>query len=76
MPYLGLCVIAAPAFAPEPLLRQAVDWYTMLGIVWQVLIKVGQTVGIFGQAVIDHSILITSSHLPVAGAKDDKKIGK
>lgn len=47
-----LAFVAAPGFTPEPLLWEGLDGYLVDHVVGQVLVEVGQTVGVLTQHLI------------------------
>ncbi len=55
----ALGVVGAPGLAPEPLLGQTEDGHLVLGIVGQVLVQVGQTVGVARQLVVGRAQGVT-----------------
>eukprot|EP00967_Tisochrysis_lutea_P105730 scaffold161402_cov30-Tisochrysis_lutea.AAC.2 len=53
--------VATPCLAPKPLLWQRVYRHHVLRVVGQVLIEIGERVGIFGERVVEDAILVAVS---------------
>ena len=58
-----LCFLTAPGFTPEPVLGQGLDGDRMDHIVGQVLVQIGEGVGVLGQSLVLASQPISSCHL-------------
>mmetsp|Transcript_27934 Transcript_27934/g.94034 ORF Transcript_27934/g.94034 Transcript_27934/m.94034 type:complete len:316 (-) Transcript_27934:3949-4896(-) len=57
-----LRLVAAPALAPEPLLRQRVDGDGVLRVVGQVLVQVGKGIRVARELVVDGPELVADGH--------------
>jgi hypothetical protein len=58
---LTLRRVVTPRFAPQPFLWQRLDWHLVDHVVGQILIQIGQTVGILTQRLILPSQSVTRS---------------
>jgi hypothetical protein len=66
---------AAPGLAPEPLARQRVDRHRVLRVVGQVLVEVGERVGVAREAVVDDAQPVARGGLPEALQVNDVAAG-
>ncbi|GJC99867.1 hypothetical protein ColKHC_08693 [Colletotrichum higginsianum] len=66
-----LALVGTPRLAPQPLLRQAVDGNLELHVVGQVLVEVGQTVGVGTEGVIGLAEAVASSEFTEAPEIND-----
>mmetsp|Transcript_27566 Transcript_27566/g.92176 ORF Transcript_27566/g.92176 Transcript_27566/m.92176 type:complete len:325 (-) Transcript_27566:114-1088(-) len=70
---LGLGPVATPRLAPEPVLGQRRDGYRVLRVVGQVLVQVGQAVGVLGEGVIIHPVPVPRGPAPEEGQVHDEE---
>mmetsp|Transcript_35991 Transcript_35991/g.94695 ORF Transcript_35991/g.94695 Transcript_35991/m.94695 type:complete len:312 (+) Transcript_35991:272-1207(+) len=70
-----LRAVAAPRLTPQPFLGERVDGHDVLRVVRQVLVEVGERVGVLRERVVEDSVLVAVAAPPELVQVDDEEGG-